>query len=361
MMTSLHNLFLLMRAGLLSSILAKKPSNNSGKNFYSNMKVLVDYIGHADLYYSMHALFEKRLGWTLYRPDGSEEWKQNRIWTSTPTPDVKIVQSYNDVQRAYCSIHRYHQNLISFQQFLDSDINIIVTTVHSNENAFYNLWQNYKPQSAYIRHIANIKEKPKECKNILLSTTEPMPKTVNWISYLPEHLDDYCPGELNLNKKIKSFSNYLPNYPQDIKTWRHFQSKLSEYSFWMHGGKTEHRTVPQAQLPDAMRDAMFIWHTKAHGGCGYTARQALACGKPLIVKKQYAKTYNTLAKEYLVDGVNCIDLSCRPDVESIKLIRQWSEPDKYEEICNAVIAKNQEFMNFEQEAENIKVWIENLL
>jgi hypothetical protein len=37
------------------------------------MKILVDFVGHADLYYSMHLLFEKRLGHELYRPTGEKE------------------------------------------------------------------------------------------------------------------------------------------------------------------------------------------------------------------------------------------------------------------------------------------------
>lgn len=325
------------------------------------MKVLVDYIGHADLYYSMHALFAKRLGWELYRPNDDKGWQDAGIWTSAATPDIVATQPLQELNSAYFSIHRYYQNFMSFQEFMDTDIDIVVTTVYLNEKPFDNLVKLHKSKPLYIRQIANIREKPKECNNILLSTLEPMPKYVNWIEYLPEHLDDYHPGELIFNNKIKSFSNFLALHPVDLQTWRQFQSKMQDYSFWMHGSENEHGSIPQYQLPDAMRDAMFIWHTKAHGGCGYTARQALACGKPLIVKKRYTKLYYTLAHKYLVDGINCIDLSIRSDDEGIKRIKELSNPDAYAEICASVIEHNKTFMNFEEEAKQIKKWIENLL
>ncbi len=46
------------------------------------MNIFVDQIGHADLSYSIHALFEKRLGYTLYCPLGGDEWTQHGIFTA---------------------------------------------------------------------------------------------------------------------------------------------------------------------------------------------------------------------------------------------------------------------------------------
>ena len=44
------------------------------------MNVLVDFIGHIDLFTSMQLLFQKRLGWELYRPDGEGQWKDWLYW-----------------------------------------------------------------------------------------------------------------------------------------------------------------------------------------------------------------------------------------------------------------------------------------
>lgn len=309
------------------------------------MKVLVDYIGHGDLFYSMHLLFEKRLKWTLYRPNNDEKWRAQNIQTCPQN-------------------HHLHCNTnpISFEKFLDENIEVLLTTAHHNEIAFTKLQKNFKPKSIFIRHIANIHEKPQTCKNILLSTLEPMASNINWIKYLPEHKETFNPGKLFIpEKKIKSFSNYLMTYIKDFETWQKFQTDLKDYQFFMHGAKGQHKTVPPIFLPNAMRDAILIWHTKAVGSCGYTARQALACGRPLVVRKSYAKHHNTLAKEYLKDGINCIDLDIRPYQESLKLIKLWTHPDKYLEKINLIIEDNKKFMNFKQEAQNIKVWIENLL
>lgn len=326
------------------------------------MNVFVDFIGHADLYYSMHQLFENRLGWTLFRPDDSAAWQELGIYTALWPPQPLIKEEVNGFIEVNILTHNFKHRIISFDQFLDMDFNLLVTTSHENEIPFYNLREKYKPQAALVRHIANILERPVICKHVLLSTKEPMPSDVQWIQYCPEHPTTYKPpSSPTAEKVIKSFSNNLPSYPQDLDYWQRAKKLLPDFSFKMHGHACDDLGVPQQDLPKAMQSAKVIWHTKGAGGCGYVAREALSCGKPLVVRKDYTRIYRTLAQDYLKDGINCIDID--PCVRSLEdgmnILREWTRDDQYEERCRIALAAFKEEINFEREARQIKSWLLN--
>jgi len=323
------------------------------------MNVFVDYIGHGDLSYSMFALFEKRLGWNLYRPDLGPEWNDYKIQTGTLTNEISPFYFKNEIQHVDILIYPYTQKILTFDQFREMKIDIMITTTWANETPFCMLQKKYHPKSLLIRQIANIHEKPVQIKNLLMSTLEPMPSDVDYLIYHPEQVDLFFSEDPTFSFIIKSFSNYLTSYPEDLQAWNQYRTSLIDFEFRMHGAGSELHTVPSKLMPASMREAMFIWHTKAVGSCGYVLRQALASGKPCIVRKDYARIHNTLAQNLLQDGVNCIDIDpkVRSFNESLNLIREWSRPDVYPEKCEATIKKFKNDINFEEEAANIKTWI----
>lgn len=322
------------------------------------MNVLVDFVGHADLFYSMHALFEQRLGFTLFRPELSDDWNKKNIITAT-MPYTEFEQG-DGVKHYRIDSHDYTQHCISWEKFLDTQIDIVVTTSWENDTPMAELIGRYKPNAKFVRVIANIHEKPIICNNILLATTEPMLPGVNWLTYHAEHRNVYTYTKPVINYKIKSFFNYMNSFPVEKENWHTYKKMLPQYTFLMHGGESDDGSIPQSELYKVMADSMFIWHPKPHGGCGYTARQSLASGRPLIVNKAYCNQYNTLAKNYLVDGVNCIDMSVRSKQDVVKMIVQWSQPDFYEKKCLQVRSFFEEKINFEREAEAIRQWLEKL-
>jgi hypothetical protein len=328
------------------------------------MNVLCDFVGHADLYYSMHALFEQRLGYTLYRPYG-KGWKQRGVTSAFGPPDSTPKRQTDGTYHMYVPTHDYTQRGVGPKKFDEMDFKIIVSTSWENEVPLYKVHKK-RPGSIFIRHLANIGETPSlECPvNVLRSILTPMPSNVDYIQYCPEHLPRYCPpANPTDNKVIKSFSNDLRSYPPDIEMWDRAQLVLSDYTFYMHGHGGDHKGVPQQHLAKSMQDAMFIWHVKGNGCCGYVAREALACGKPLIVNKVYCEIHQTLALDYLQDGVNCIDLN--PKVRSLgqglQMIREWSKPGVYEKKCQDALRTFEKDLNFEREAKAIKKWINKKL
>ncbi|MHA2040181.1 MAG: hypothetical protein ACW98X_27590 [Promethearchaeota archaeon] len=327
------------------------------------MNVFIDYVGSADLYYSMRVLFEERLNWNLYRPSGGSSWKaETNLITGTPIDDTPPKKLYG-LTYLEVSGYGYSQKCISFEQFKGMHFDILVSTSWNNEKEIVSLGKIYHPKAAVIRQIANIGEQPIAAKNVILSTLTPMPQGISYVTVCPENLDQYEWTTPVTEKIIKSFSSNLPSYPKDVLRYHYFENMLPEFTFRMHGEGGEHNPVPQQEMPSSIKESMFVWHTKGHGGCGYIPRQALDCGKPLIVNKSYCRLYKTLCLNLLVDGINCIDIdpAVRPFKSSLDLIREWSQPDIYPERCKIIYDDFKKRVNFEQEANMVKQWILQIL
>jgi hypothetical protein len=111
-------------------------------------------------------------------------------------------------------------------------------------------------------------------------------------------------------------------------------------------------------MPEAIKGSSFVWHVKDTGCCGFVARQALACGRPLIVKRSFAIAYRTLSRDFLVDSVNCIDLDLGTKEENIEKIRYFSKPDNHIELCKSTAESFKEKVNFDREFTQIKAFLE---
>lgn len=331
------------------------------------MNVFCDYVGHADLAYSMSRLFEKRLGWNLYFPSAHDPaWSRENFFTPQ-VPNSIEADAESGIHKVTVKTHDYSINTITFDKFIAIDFNLLVITSRPNEFPVIELGKRYKPNARIVHHIANIGEVPIGCNNVLLSTKTAMPARVNWIKFTPEHHSKYCPADRTQLKSIRSYFNYMKSYHLEMGSWTSAHQLLPDFDFRMHGGappyESTHGSVSHDVLHISMQEAQFIWHTKPAGGCGYTARQALSCGKPLIVKLEYSRNYNTLAQDYLIDGVNCIDISPsrRSLADGMAIVRQWSEPAVYAQKVEDVNRLVKEKMNFEHEASEIKIWLEKLL
>ncbi len=109
------------------------------------MNILCDFIGHADLYYSMHALFSTRLGWNLFRPlagsvpDSSgntifdDEWAKHGVITLHLADPSWPYRHDGDEFRPYIPTHEYEQRCITFDKFLSIKFDAIISTSYQHE------------------------------------------------------------------------------------------------------------------------------------------------------------------------------------------------------------------------------------
>ena len=333
------------------------------------MKVFVDY-HHGDLYHSLHLLFEKRLGWELYRPIGTE-WHDKGFWQYSHLPGT--VNQYLGMQQAteekdgawLCPDinHNTVAKALTFEQFLNTDIDIIIPSVANHELSFYSLQKKYKPKAKLIRQCGNVElVNYKFHKNIMISTKAyPVPKDVNAVFYHQEFdtkIFSFFP-KVDSNQ-ITNLMNCLP-HSADYPLWQQYKELLPDFDFKMHGILGVDGVISGLEnIAREIQGSKFIWHVKWGGdGFGHSIHNAYACGRPCIVRAHYYA--DKLAGELFEDTINCIDIDKGTIKENCDKIRTLAEPDIHEVLCRNAHKKFTEVVNFEEEFLKIRKFLERLL
>jgi hypothetical protein len=353
------------------------------------MNVLLDFLNHTDLFYGLYRLLEERLGYTVYVPEG-KEWVDRGFVTmpgafTTYEPDgIERVESANGItlchRKMQPSASRYLVRGVRFEKFLTMDFELVVTGVYAHEQPFYGLVRQHKPTAKLIRQIANIHEKPLGfCKNILLAAAyhpldfggEGDPRGAfakrgeRVFVYYPEHHDGYSYTPPTNSKHVICLSRHIA--PDDMRLWNQYRHELEPlgFTFKMYGLQYQPypldpvygESIPHLLLSEGIGKAGFVWYTKPNGGGGFTARQALSVGRPLILRKRYSSAHTRVECELYRHGVNCIDLDFAVGTE---LIREWGAPAMHSVVCRRVADLFQHDTQYAKTAAEIGGWIESL-
>ena len=157
------------------------------------MKVFVD-LHHSDLYYSLHLLLEKRLGFELYRPVGMDWFNEGYWQIAKPySNDLSIVKQFlnididhperyhpscgnyivsckNNIYYVYEPIHDYYQKAITLETFKNTKFDLIISTVQEHDHTFQILKDKYQPTAKHIAQLGNVGQKT-EVKDVFHSVT----------------------------------------------------------------------------------------------------------------------------------------------------------------------------------------------
>ena len=332
-------------------------------------RVFCDY-HHGDLFHSLHLLFEKRLGWELYRPIGTE-WATKGIWQYSQLPGT--VNQYLGMQQATKEENGYYlcpdinhktvHKAITFQQFLDMDIDIIIPSVANHEISFYQLQKRYKPKAKLIRQCGNVEAVDYRFhKNIMVSTKAyPVPDDVNAVFYHQEfdtRIFSFFP-KVDSNQ-ITSLMNCVP-HSADYPLWGLYKEKLPDFDFKMHGILGDNGVISGLEnIAKEIQGSKFIWHLKAQGdGFGHVQFNAASCGRPIITKRGYYA--DKLGGKLLIDGETCIDLEQHSMEDNIKLLIKYAQPEKHEQMCHNMHNRFKDTVNFEEDFAKIKRFLERLI
>jgi len=353
------------------------------------MNVLLDFLNHTDLFYGLYKLLEERLGYTVYVPDG-KEWvergfvKMYGAFTTYEPAGIERVEHVDGVTICHRKMQpddsRYLVRGIGFEKFLAMDFDLVVTAVYAHEEPFYRLVQQHKPGAKLIRQIANIHEKPLGfCKNILLAAAyhpndfwgEADPQKAfarrgeRVFVYYPEHHAGYVYTPPKNSKLVICLSRHISS--DDLRLWKQYRAELEPlgFVFKMYGMQFEPYTIdpvygesiPHLLLSKGIAEADFVWYTKPNGGGGFTARQALSVGRPIVVRKRYSSTHTKVECELYRHGVNCIDLDY---AVGTGLMREWSDPAVHAGVCKRIAELFQQDVQYETTAAKIGEWIKSL-
>jgi glycosyltransferase involved in cell wall biosynthesis len=342
------------------------------------MNIFVDY-HHDGLLESFYRLFENRLNHKVYRPIGLE-WFVSGYWKINDQRDT--AEQYLSVDNVpkdgtpalntplnhdgpeFYSFPRegYTQKAVTFEEFLKMPIDIIIASIPAHIEPFQKLAKIKKAK--FIFQVGNDWDfNSYYGLNVLASIKKrEVPATTNAIFY---HQDfdtaKFAVANPVTSRKIYSFVNvYQENH--GFKDFRALEKEAKQFGFKFSsfGGQCRDGNIegPQA-IADKMAEAMAIFHVKSGGdGYGHIIHNAYAMGRPVITRRSdYA---GKLAGDLMTDET-CIDLDHYSISQAATMLnRMRINPEKLETMSAAAAARFKELVNFEEDAERIKQWLQTL-
>jgi len=348
-----------------------------------SLRVFAD-LHHADLYYSLQLLFEKRLGGELYRPIGLE-WYEEKYWNVYPHPAT--AQQYLALDQAIVPPQDTHGNYlrdqdvlnanyifedgiyyindstkdkiqrgITLNKFKEMKFDILISSIPQHIEPFNKLISLYQPQAKHIFQVGNSWGHQPGIKNILASTSEfGVPGDINVCFYHQEFDLDvfkYVPPDPTNIKCIRSYIHLM----QDKNVLDNYRRELSEYKFKTFGAGMEDNVTKSTKLAELISTSGWTWHVKPGGdGFGHVLFDTYACGRPTIVNSSYYR--GKLGAQLFIDGVTCIDISKHSVQEASSLIRHYSQPDEHQKMCENSYKRFKEVANFDEEEEKIRTFL----
>ena len=324
----------------------------------SNKLLILADKHHEALTKSLKILFKKRLGHKLFFPFG-REWFDEGYWL--------IARPYNDFPG---TINQYlvapnGDRGISFDDFIKGDFDVVIASYIEHARAYYKMINKYNLKAKLIVQMGNEWEVDWNITNNLLSSTKKfdVPSKKNVVFYHQEFdtnlfkFDIYVDG---ITAHARSFVHCMTDeglHKQDWKDFQELEKQLPELKFESYGISCREGTVQkQIDVASKMKDSKFGVHFKEGGdGYGHTIFNWFAVGRPVIYKGSQYK--GKLAGELLVDGKTGFDFEKGNIVQRIQRLTD----KRYHKMCMNTYKKFVEKVNFEQEAEDIKQFLKDLI
>jgi len=350
------------------------------------VRILADF-HHMALYHSLYLLFEKRLGWELYRPIGLD-WYNEGYWNVYP--HINTARQFLGINESSILLQDVHgeplaemekKNLhavlgtdglyyvtdpvyntiyraITLEKFKELEFDIILSSIPQHISPFLKLIREFQPKAKHIFQIGNCWSSQAGVKNYLCST-EPfqLPREANICFYHQEiPLDIFNYESPTFHNSLYSYIHYMknPELMDSIKPllpgWQ-----IIKYGAGMDSVLRGARTVAQA-----MKTSSFTWHYKPEGdGFGHVIFSSFACGRPAIVWRNHYQ--GKLASELFIDGKTCIDASKYLISDLATVLKRSSQPDKHLKMCQAAQKRFSQVVNFDFEFEKkLKPFLERL-
>ncbi|MCG3176833.1 MAG: hypothetical protein MOGMAGMI_01797 [Candidatus Omnitrophica bacterium] len=350
-------------------------------------RVFADF-HHASLLHSLIMLFEDRLGYELYRPIGMD-WATQGYWKvynhpatqeqflgiggATPdgTPPLNDVAGVTENQDSVI----YHcqdidsgmtNKAITLDGFMSMDFDIVIASLPHHIEPFKRLCEAHPSKPKLIFQIGNAWTiEAGLAPNIMASAIiHDVPSDINFISYHQEFDTSlFVQGDIKPEKAIYSFVNCFniePHFSQDWQLFTKIEKNMPDWEFKAFGGQCRDGAAHGVkQVAEFMQKAMFVWHTKAGGdGYGHILHNAACMGKPMIANVGY---YNGKMGEVLLkDGETCIAIDNLDIGQIMSKIEHYSQPDEYTALCEKTKNNFAQNVDFEAEAERIRLFLNNL-
>ena len=352
------------------------------------MRVLADY-HHSDLFESLAMLFEDRFGWELYRPIGMD-WFEEWYWSferafhgdAVAKQYLSIWDSDRNVIDHYERDDHTHPGRVlkgvTLAQAKEQKWDLVICSLTHNERGFVKFARevgaHYGIQVGNVGQVQNVAFEGAGWEPVefaLLSTTTdglqiPKPHVI----YRQEFsLKDFRYTWPPTDKR--SVSSFIQCFAENQAYYDDFlirARELPEFDWRVYGAYGTHAEDEFAcgNLPstpavaDAMRATRIAWHAKWWSdGYGHVVHNLAAVGRPKVGPLGYYA--DKLAGPLHVDGVTSWDTGTRSNAEVADILRRLRDDDAFHrQTCEAVRARFDEVVNFDEDADNVKRLLESL-
>lgn len=344
------------------------------------MNVFTD-LHHGDLYFSLHLLFERRLGWNLYRPIGLD-WFHQGFWkVAEPYGNaMDTVNQYleinnhgwdqyknlngthyvdDEIYHALDPGHHYYQKAITFEKFKSMKFDLIVPTIQSHDVPYERLRTLYQPQAQVVAQMGNLNQRTHLPYAIHTTPYHPRPgqQTVMYHQEIDPDLYHYEPPNPN-SKCIFSMVNCLP-YAQ---IYNQYKAALPEVDMRAYGASCPNGSLSgSAGVSAAMREANMGWHCKPGDGFGHTAMGWFASGRPVVTRMSDVVSYGADAPRLFEPDVTCINIEAGTLQDNVRKIRQWLEPENNLRLAETACQRFKEVVNYDEEARQLQLFFERIM
>lgn len=343
------------------------------------MKIFTDF-HHGALYFSLHLLFEQRLGWEIYRPIGFD-WFHEGFWKiAEPYGNaMDTVGQYLDINQygfdQYKRLngehyvkddiyyvrdrnHDYYQKSITLEQFKSMDFDIIMPTYSPHDKPYLDLKETYQPKAKMLAQLGNNFQRS-NLPNVLHSVPFTSHSKQNTLYYHQEIDPRYYKYEKPnpKTKNIYSMVNCLPF----ANIYLQYKNLLTDVNMKAYGASCPDGVLDSARgVGPMMTEANVGWHLKVDGGLGHTAMGWFACGRPVIASLSNNKSWGKDAQHLFEPGVTCLDIEANSVKENCKLIRRMLEPEENLQWAERTQKRFNEVINYNEEEQQIRNFLGRL-
>lgn len=354
------------------------------------MRVLADF-HHASLLQSLILLFERRLGYEVYRPIGLD-WFHEGYWrindqVDTATQYLSTDQSFrpadgtpplNEINSGqvhfpegfgafFCEdIGGGERNkAILLEDFKKVKFDILIASLPQHIEPFKKLIQLYQPQAKLIYQIGNQWQvNARDVTNVMASAKVTIPDNVNGVIYHQEFDTNIFKYEApKRHRTCYSFINCLGTadlFRDDWTLFLQLEAMLPDWEFKSFGGQCRDGNMQGSQaLADKMREADFIFHCKTGGdGYGHIIHNAASVGRILITRE---KDYFDKLAQPLIQQANHIRVDDKKASHiADEIVECYSNESLFllkSENAHKAFVKN---VDFDKESVRIKKFLEQL-
>lgn len=341
------------------------------------LKVFTDY-HHGDLYFSLHLLFERRLGMELYRPIGLDWFHQGYWRIAEPYGNAQgTINQYLDINQngwePYKNLngqhfvedgvyhvfdpgHGYYQHAVTLDKFASMQFDIIMPTYEPHEPPFQRLRDKYHPKAKMVAQMGNWGQKSSLPSVIYSAPYNPKPgqRAVYYHQEIDPALFSYsAPNPATRN--IYSFVNCLPY----AEIYRAYKGALPDVRMMAYGaGSPDGPVSGAAGVAEKMREANIGWHLKPFDGFGHTAMGWFSIGRPVVLAMKDVIQSGGDALALFEPGVTCLDIGSGDMASHCASIRRMLHPEENLLWSQRVCGRFRDVVNYDREAEQIRALLE---